>query len=62
MSEEISHDRRRFLTTTLIAIASAEIAIIGSTPAQASKTTVFAIKPGGTPSSGTKNTGTNLHG
>ena len=43
---EVSQDRRRFLTTTLIAIASVQLTIIPSTAAQSSKTTVPAIKPG----------------
>ena len=49
MSEEISQDRRRFLTTTLIAIASVELGMIASSVAQSSKTksrTVPAIKAG----------------
>jgi pimeloyl-ACP methyl ester carboxylesterase len=49
MVEEISHDRRRFLATTIMTIASAELGMIGSAAAQSSKTkpaTVPAIKPG----------------
>jgi pimeloyl-ACP methyl ester carboxylesterase len=49
MVEEISHDRRRFLATAIITIASAELGMIGSAAAQSSKAkpgTVPAIKPG----------------
>ena len=49
MVEEISHDRRRFLATAIMTIASAELGMIGSAAAQSSKTkpaTVPAIKPG----------------
>ncbi len=49
MVEEINHDRRRFLATALMTIASAELGTIGSSAAQSSKAkaaTVPAIKPG----------------
>jgi pimeloyl-ACP methyl ester carboxylesterase len=49
MVEEIDHDRRRFLATAIMAIASAELGIIGSAAAQSSKAkpvTVLPIKPG----------------
>ena len=49
MIEEINHDRRCFLTTALMTIASAQFGIIDSAGAQSSKTkpaTVPAIKPG----------------
>ncbi|HEX2228418.1 MAG TPA: alpha/beta hydrolase [Candidatus Binatia bacterium] len=49
MLEEINHDRRRFLVTALITIASAEFGPIGSSAAQTSKAnsaTMPAIKPG----------------
>src|SRR5688500_17701472 len=49
MVEEISHDRRRFLATAIMTIASAELGMIGSANAQSSKpnrATVPAIKPG----------------
>jgi pimeloyl-ACP methyl ester carboxylesterase len=46
MSEEINHDRRRFLATAVMTIASAELGMIGSAAAQSSKATVPAIKPG----------------
>ena len=49
MVEEISHDRRRFLATAIMTIASAELGMIGSAAAQSSKAkpaTVPAIKPG----------------
>ena len=47
MVEEISHDRRRFLATAIMTIASAELGMIGSAAAQSSKAkpaTVPAIK------------------
>lgn len=37
MSEKINHDRRRFLTTALITIVSAELALIGAAAAQRAK-------------------------
>jgi pimeloyl-ACP methyl ester carboxylesterase len=49
MVEEINHDRRRFLATAIMTIASAELGTIGSAGAQSSKAksaTVPAIKPG----------------
>jgi pimeloyl-ACP methyl ester carboxylesterase len=49
MVEKINHDRRRFLATALMTIASAELGMIGSSAAQSSKAkpaTVPAIKPG----------------
>ena len=49
MVEEINHDRRRFLATAIMTITSAELAMIGSSAAQSSKTksaTLPAIKPG----------------
>ena len=49
MVEEINHDRRRFLATAIMTIASAELGMIGSSAAQSSKAkpaTVPAIKPG----------------
>ena len=49
MFEEINHDRRRFLATAIMTIASAELGMIGSAAAQSSKAkpaSVPAIKPG----------------
>jgi pimeloyl-ACP methyl ester carboxylesterase len=49
MVEETNYDRRRFLATTIMTIASAELGMIGSSAAQSSKAkpaTVPAIKPG----------------
>jgi pimeloyl-ACP methyl ester carboxylesterase len=49
MVEEINHDRRRFLATAIMTIASAQFGIIGPAAAQSSKAkpaTVPAIKPG----------------
>ena len=49
MSEEINHDRRRFLGTAAMTIAAAQLGMIGSADAQSSKTKpadVPAIKPG----------------
>ena len=49
MVEEISHDRRRFLATAIMTIASAELGMIGSAATQSSNAkpaTVPAIKPG----------------
>src|SRR4030095_6298884 len=37
MSEEINHDRRRFLGTVVMTIAAAELGMIGSADAQSSK-------------------------
>ncbi len=55
MVEAINHDRRRFLTTAIMTIASCEPGIIGSAGAQSSKAkpaTVPAIKPGSNKSFG----------
>jgi pimeloyl-ACP methyl ester carboxylesterase len=49
MVEEINHDRRRFLATAIMTIASSELGMIGSSAAQSSKAkaaTAPAIKPG----------------
>jgi len=49
MSEEINHDRRRFVATSAITIAAAQLGMIGSALAQSSKpnpASVPAIKPG----------------
>jgi pimeloyl-ACP methyl ester carboxylesterase len=49
MSEEINHDRRRFLATAVMTMAAAELVMIGSADAQSSKTTpadATTIKPG----------------
>ena len=49
MVEEINHDRRRFLATAIIMIASAQLGTSGSSGAQSSRAkpeTVAAIKPG----------------
>ena len=49
MIEEINRDRRRFLSTAVMTIASAELGMIGSAAAQSSKAkppSVPAIKPG----------------
>src|SRR5689334_10511246 len=49
MSEEINHDRRRFVATSAITIAAAQLGMIGSALAQSSKpnpASVSAIKPG----------------
>ena len=49
MVEEISHDRRRFLATAIMTIASAELGMIGSAAAQTSRTkpaSLPSIKPG----------------
>ena len=49
MSEEVNHDRRRFLATAMMTIASGELGIIGSVAAQTSKTkpaSLSAIEPG----------------
>jgi pimeloyl-ACP methyl ester carboxylesterase len=49
MVEEINHDRRRFLATAIMTIASGELGIIGSAAAQSSNAkpaTVPPIKPG----------------
>ena len=49
MVEEISHDRRRFLATAIMTIASAELGMIGSAAAQTIRTkpaSLPSIKPG----------------
>jgi pimeloyl-ACP methyl ester carboxylesterase len=49
MSEEISHDRRRFLGTAVMTIAAAELGMIGSADAQSGKINpadATTIKPG----------------
>ena len=48
MVEEITHDRRRFLATAIMTIASAELGMVGSSAAQskAKPATVPPIKPG----------------
>ena len=49
MSEEINHDRRRFLTAAAMALAAAQLGMKGSADAQSTKpkpATVPAIKPG----------------
>ncbi len=49
MSEEINHDRRRFLGTAAMTIAAAQLSMIGSAKAQSSKTKpadLPTIKPG----------------
>jgi len=49
MSEEINHDRRRFVATSAITFAAAQLGMIGSALAQSSKpnpASVPAIKPG----------------
>ena len=49
MSEDINHDRRRFLGTAAMSVAAAQLGMIGSAKAQAGKTTpgtLPAIKPG----------------
>src|SRR5512137_2497798 len=46
MSEEINHDRRRFLGTVAMTFAAAQFGMIGSPEAQTSKASVPAIKPG----------------
>ena len=49
MSEELSHNRRRFLRSATVAFAAAELATLGSAVAQSSQTSpahVPAIKPG----------------
>jgi len=49
MSNEINQDRRRFLSTTAMAIAAAQVSMTGSAKAQSSKATPAAlpkIKPG----------------
>ena len=55
MVEEINHDRRRFLATAIMTIASAQFGIVGSAAAQSSKAkpaSVPAIKPGANKSFG----------
>jgi pimeloyl-ACP methyl ester carboxylesterase len=44
MSEELNHDRRRFLGTAVMTLAAAELATLGSANAQSSK--INPIKPG----------------
>src|SRR5712691_3131013 len=44
MSEEINHDRRRFLGTAVLTVAAAELAIVGAADAQSGK--IGPIKPG----------------
>jgi pimeloyl-ACP methyl ester carboxylesterase len=44
MSEEINHDRRRFLGTAVLTVAAAELAMLGSANAQS--LTINPIKPG----------------
>jgi pimeloyl-ACP methyl ester carboxylesterase len=49
MSEEINHDRRRFLSTAVMTIAAAELGMIGSADAQSGKINpadATTIKPG----------------
>jgi pimeloyl-ACP methyl ester carboxylesterase len=49
MSEEIKHDRRRFLGIAVMSIAAAELAMIGSSDAQSSNTNranAATVKPG----------------
>ena len=49
MSEEINHDRRRFLGTAAMTIAAAQLGMFGSASAQSGKTkpaNLPAIKPG----------------
>jgi hypothetical protein len=49
MSEEINHDRRRFLGTAVMTIAAAELVMISSADAQSSRITpadATTIKPG----------------
>src|SRR6266550_3361372 len=56
MVEEINHDRRRFLATAIMTIASAELGMIGSATAQTSKSksaSIPAIRPGTNKSFGT---------
>jgi len=45
MSEEISHDRRRFLATAAMTIAATEFVMIGSAAAQSSKPNPASIPP-----------------
>jgi len=49
MSQDINHDRRRFLGTAAMTVAAAQLGMIGFSAAQSSKpkpATVPAIKPG----------------
>jgi pimeloyl-ACP methyl ester carboxylesterase len=46
MSEEINHDRRRFLGTVAMTFAVTQFGMIGSPEAQTSKASLAAIKPG----------------
>src|SRR6266849_6457640 len=44
MSEEIDHDRRRFLGTAAMTIAAAQLGMIGSANAQSSKTAQLPVE------------------
>ena len=49
MSEEMNHDRRRFLRTAVMILAAAELVMIGSAEAQSNKINpadATTIKPG----------------
>jgi nitrous oxide reductase len=46
MSEEINHDRRRFLGTAAMTFAAAQLGMIGSAKAQSSKTGELAARFG----------------
>ena len=46
MSEDINHDRRRFLGTVAMTFAATQFGMIGSPEAQTSKASLPAIKPG----------------
>jgi pimeloyl-ACP methyl ester carboxylesterase len=52
MSDEINHERRRFLGRAAMAIAAAEIVLNGSTNAQSGKKDAAVIKPGANKSFG----------
>jgi hypothetical protein len=57
MSEEINHDRRRFLSTAVMTIAAAEVGMTGFADAQSSKINpagATTIKPGTNTSFGTR--------
>jgi hypothetical protein len=45
MVEEINHDRRRFLATTIMTIATAQFGMIGAAAAQSSKTKPPSVPP-----------------
>jgi len=45
MVEEINHERRCFLATTIMTIAAAQFCIIGSTAAQTGKTKPASLPP-----------------